>query len=104
MPRLLHRARFRARLALPPTHSNFPHPALIYAICAAAASWCDPSVYERSARNRASMSADKTLTFGLKQAAFGKEAVQDGLNTGNRLFDVVRAMIVLSRVFIDDTR
>jgi hypothetical protein len=44
------------------------------------------------------------MTFALRQAAYGKEAVQDGLNTGNRLFDVVRAMIILSRVFIDDTR
>lgn len=33
------------------------------------------------------------LPFGLKQAALGKEAIQEGLNTGNRLFDVVRAMV-----------
>ena len=46
----------------------------------------------------------KSMSFGLKQAAYAKDAVQDGLNTGNRLFDVVRAMIILSRVFIDDTR
>lgn len=44
------------------------------------------------------------MPFSLRQAAFGKDAIQDGLNTGNRLFDVVRAMIILSRVFIDDTR
>ena len=50
------------------------------------------------------LQSGKSLSFGLKQAAYGKEAVQDGLNTGNRLFDVVRAMIILSRVFIDDTR
>jgi len=46
----------------------------------------------------------KSMSFGLKQAVYAKDAVQDGLNTGNRLFDVVRAMIILSRVFIDDTR
>jgi hypothetical protein len=107
MPRVLHRSRFLARLALPPTHSNFPHPALIHAICAAAASWCPPAVYERSTRARWTdnpWANDKSMTFALRQAAFGKDAVQDGLNTGNRLFDVVRAMIILSRVFIDDTR
>jgi hypothetical protein len=49
-------------------------------------------------------SDDKTLTFGMRQAMAGKEAVQSGLDSGNRLFDVVRAMIILGRVFIDDTR
>ena len=48
--------------------------------------------------------SEKSMSFGLKQAAYAKDAVQDGLNNGNRLFDVVRAMIILSRVFIDDTR
>ncbi|ORY32255.1 hypothetical protein BCR39DRAFT_523592 [Naematelia encephala] len=109
IPRVLHRARFLARLALPPTHANFPHPALIHAVCSAAAAWCHPDVYSRSAAAKQMyMSAEgkqvNSLSFGLRQAAYGKEAVQDGLNTGNRLFDVVRAMIILSRVFIDDTR
>ncbi|WVF72289.1 hypothetical protein IAT40_007102 [Kwoniella sp. CBS 6097] len=122
LSRLLHRPRFLARMALPPTHSNFPHPALIHAICAAAAAWCPPEVYEKSTRvkqwqwqehNTAGMylppgidtKGQKTAySFGQKQAAFAKDAVQDGLNTGNRLFDVVRAMIILCRVFIDDTR
>ncbi|RXK38329.1 hypothetical protein M231_04371 [Tremella mesenterica] len=110
--RLLHRSRFLARLALPPTHSNFPHAALIHAICAASAAWCTPSVYERSSYVQDSTWMAGTekgggragMSFQMRQAAFAKEAVQDGLNTGNRLFDVVRAMIILSRVFIDDTR
>ncbi len=128
-------------MALPPTHSNFPHPGLIHAICAAASSWCPPSVWGGDygfPPNAKSAEADKTnlgfdkfpkvdnkpnQPFGARQAAFAKEAIQDGLNTGNRLFDVVRAMvsdvsdlrkssdlaesypkIILSRVFIDDTR
>ncbi|OCF39471.1 hypothetical protein I317_06745 [Kwoniella heveanensis CBS 569] len=122
LQRLLHRPRFLARMALPPTHSNFPHPALIHAICAAAAAWCPPEVYEKSSRVKQwewqeystsvaygppgmETKGQKTAySFGLAQAAFAKDAVQDGLNTGNRLFDVVRAMIILCRVFIDDTR
>ncbi len=112
--RLLHRARFLARLALPPTHPNFPHPALVHAMCASSAAWCAPAVYQRGSTLSSGdgcadmedlgLQSGKSLSFGLKQAAYGKEAVQDGLNTGNRLFDVVRAMIILSRVFIDDTR
>ncbi|WVR05102.1 hypothetical protein IAU60_002114 [Kwoniella sp. DSM 27419] len=124
IPRLLNRARFLARMTLPPTHSNFPHPALIHAICAAAAAWCAPEVYEQSPRVKSWSYPDTVtnqrgfwmepgkdpnrettaLTFGLRQAALAKDAIQDGLNTGNRLFDVVRAMIILCRVFIDDTR
>lgn len=110
MPRILHRARFLARMALPPTHSNFPHPALIHSICALAASWAAPGVTEGASLKSTfggrgtSPTPQDSLPFGLRQAAFAKDAVQDGLNTGNRLFDVVRAMIILCRVFIDDTR
>lgn len=116
MPRMLHRARFLARLSLPATHSNFPHPALLHSICALAASWCKPEVYEDSpppnfdakmaffAHSTPKPKYPSAMPFSLQQAAHGKDAVLDGLNTGNRLFDVVRAMIILSRVFIDDTR
>lgn len=37
VPRLLHKQRFLARLSLPPTHPDFPHVALIHAICAVSA-------------------------------------------------------------------
>lgn len=108
LPRLLHRARFLARLALPPTHSNFPHPALLHAICSSASTWCSPAIYEKSYSGKTGNGFDlkgaPKGSFGIQQSAFAKIAVQEGLDTGNRLFDVVRAMIILSRVFIDDTR
>jgi len=128
MPRLLNRARLLARLALPPTHSNFPHPALLHAICASASAWCDPKVYMDPISTEYSgmmpgagihaqghyfanmnkwqgqVNDGANTSFATQQAFYGKEAVQEGLNTGNRLFDVVRAMIIFSRVFIDDTR
>lgn len=104
LPRILYRPRFLARMALPPTHSNFPHPALIHAICAAAAARCPEEVYSKSTRDKQweklefsvgciSDSESVRTGFGLRQTMFAKEAVQDGLNTGNRLFDVVRAMV-----------
>ncbi|KIR58997.1 hypothetical protein I314_04981 [Cryptococcus bacillisporus CA1873] len=37
VPRILHRQSFLARLALPPSHPEFPQRALLHAICAAAA-------------------------------------------------------------------
>ncbi|WVO12766.1 hypothetical protein L204_100374 [Cryptococcus depauperatus] len=116
VPRILHRARFLARMTLPPTHSNFPHSSLIHAICAIAATWCDPGIYIKSTRDRQwakneestnirrDSGSKTTGDFGLRQITFAKEAVRCGLDTGDRLFDVVRAMIILSRVFIDDAR
>lgn len=101
MPRLVNRGRFFARMQLPPTHSDFPHPSLLHAICALSASWGNnvevdaPAVDGRSGGK---------ITMSQQQASYAKVAVQDGLNTGNRLMDVVRAMIILTRVFIDDTR
>lgn len=57
-------------------------------------------------------------TFSSIQADLAKASIYEGLNTGHKLFDIVRAMvcpllylrecthnqIVLSRVFIDETR
>ncbi|OCF35875.1 hypothetical protein I316_02368 [Kwoniella heveanensis BCC8398] len=37
VPRCIHRQTFLTRLALPPTHPDFPHTSLLHAICAAAA-------------------------------------------------------------------
>jgi hypothetical protein len=94
-------------MSLPPTHHNFPHPSLIHAICSAAAAWqpavgkttesgefkpWNPTVDFGKPREYQGSSPDQT-TFGTQQSAFAKESVQDGLNTGNRLFDVVRAMV-----------
>lgn len=118
MPRMLHKGRFMTRLSLPPTHSNFPHPSLLHSICAIASAWCDPKVYDPNgqapnpestraeffSRSGPAPAAPEILPFSLRHAAFAKDAIHDGLNTGSRLFDVVRAMIILSRVFIDDTR
>jgi hypothetical protein len=56
------------------------------------------------AGHTAAFTKPSSMPFSLRQAAFGKDAVLDGLNTGHKLFDVVRAMIILARVFIDDTR
>jgi hypothetical protein len=95
----MHKARLLARMALPPTHSNFPHPALIHAICAASAGWCISPVWEKSQMlNPVDFIQKDGLTFGMRQAAYAKDAVQDGLNTGNRLFDVVRAMVRIRKV------
>lgn len=49
--RLLHRQTFQSRLLLRPTHPNFPHTALLHAICAVSARYsaavktCTPEQY-----------------------------------------------------------
>lgn len=82
------------RMTLPPTHSNFPHPALLHAICAIGANWCAPAVHEKSTVARTLNGVGgKHVDFGTWQSGLAKDAVQEGLNTGNRMFDVVRSMV-----------
>lgn len=106
MPRLVHRGRFFSRMQLPPTHSDFPHPSLLHAMCALASSWgFDPQVKDASTPPEGrETQPTPSVSLSQQQAAYAKEAIQEGLNTGNRLMDVVRAMIILTRVLIDDTR
>jgi hypothetical protein len=89
-------------------------------MCSIASNWCAPALYERSNLSRAfDPKTGKEWNFALRQAALAKDQVHEGLNTGNRMFDVVRAMVscllqvcsyvltrqmILSRIFIDDTR
>jgi hypothetical protein len=107
---MLHRPRLLARMALPPTHQNFPHPSLLHAICACASLWCAPAVYSQSAMTnhipllfsmpnsekfaKFSMTP-QAPTFSSVQADLAKASINEGLNTGHKLFDIVRAMVCL---------
>lgn len=72
-PHLLHRGRFISRLSLPPTHENYPHPAILHAVLAVAAFYLGGEIYlipaqerglipnllERSKRNKNGLSSDR---------------------------------------------
>jgi hypothetical protein len=114
LPRMMNRAKLLQRMTLPPTHSDFPHASILHAICACASLWCAPAVYAQSAMATPSdlhsifgqgpsglkytsfTMSPPTSTFSSKQADFAKTTIQEGLNSGHKLFDIVRALVRLS--------
>lgn len=103
---MMHRPRLLARMALPPTHQNFPHPALLHAICSCASLWCAPAIYAQSTMNIENnpfftgpakwgkvSQPTTSLSFSARQAQFAKDTIQEGLTSGHKLLDVVRAIV-----------
>ena len=110
LPRMMNRSKLLLRMTLPPTHSDFPHPSLLHAICACASLWCAPAVYAQSAMASLAIpsiigqnpsgakytsfsSNPPTSTFSSIQADLAKTTIQEGLNSGHKLFDIVRALV-----------
>ncbi|KAF8496657.1 hypothetical protein JB92DRAFT_3225901 [Gautieria morchelliformis] len=87
--RILHRPSFMASLAYPPSHPEFPHPALLHAICATASRWTshDVSVGSDGARRDrfAEFHASKTRTY-----------IDQTMASGAQIFAVLQACIILS--------
>ncbi|RXK41931.1 hypothetical protein M231_00652 [Tremella mesenterica] len=116
-PRLLHRQRFQARLTLPPTHPDFPHPALLHAICAVAARYTAAvkvcSVAEMIERvNNEGMSAlargpsshetvqeiARDPCFGERHSKFAFAAMAKDAHkqSGRKVMEIVQAQTLLS--------
>lgn len=78
-----------ASLSLPPSHPEFPHPALLHAICATASRWTsrDVSVSADGARRDrfAEFHASKTRTY-----------IDQTMASGAQIFAVLQACIILS--------
>ncbi|KAF8584497.1 hypothetical protein K439DRAFT_1346065 [Ramaria rubella] len=87
--RILHRSSFMASLAFPPSHPEFPHPALLHAICATASRWTsrDVSVGSDGARRDrfADFHASKTRSY-----------IDQTMASGAQIFAVLQACIILS--------
>lgn len=101
-------------LALPPTHANFPHPALLHAICAVTARYSAAvkmeSVEESLRRTNSAiegqmprpvnMSADEEAAsqtcFGERHAHFAQLEIRVGNSTGRRLFEICQAQTILT--------
>lgn len=115
LPRMMNRSKLLTRMSLPPTHSDFPHPSLLHAICACASLWCAPAVYAQSTmapgtlpklmsapasgQKFANFTADPpTSTFSSHQADLAESTIQEGLGSGHKLFDIVRAMVCQKHV------
>ncbi|WWC65309.1 uncharacterized protein I303_107926 [Kwoniella dejecticola CBS 10117] len=110
VPRVIHRQSFLARLALPPTHTDYPHVSLLHAICAAAARYtaavkCRPvrEAVEKtnSDAKRANGKglpyedpADETC-FSERNARYAMAALKFEHVSGRGLLDMLQCMIVL---------
>lgn len=105
---MIHKGSFLTRVRLPPTHKNFPHAALLHAICAVAAShtaWVNsvpPESIEETA-NRA-ISTGKNMEdiedFGLAQAFASRRAMDQSatccaMGSGQLMFELVQAAVSL---------
>ncbi|KAG9015645.1 hypothetical protein FRB90_004598, partial [Tulasnella sp. 427] len=96
--RILHRPTFRVAMNLPPTHPDFPHPALLHAICASASRW---TVATKSTRMTAKGERDRFAEF---HAAKTRSYIDQTIATGQNIFSVLLASIVLSWWFYSEGR
>ncbi|OXG37579.1 hypothetical protein C359_04952 [Cryptococcus neoformans Bt120] len=109
VPRVLHRQSFLARLALPPSHPEFPQRALLHAICAAAARY-SAAVSVRSvadgtikvnndARHARGKGLDQDIAsetcFSERNAMYAIEFMKYNHINARGLFDILQAMIIL---------
>ncbi|ORY31272.1 hypothetical protein BCR39DRAFT_558301 [Naematelia encephala] len=113
VPRLLHQTSFKARLALPPTHPDFPHPALLHAICCVTARYSAAvkveSVQESVERIDKSTSVPpggpgrRTVEeeiaaeqcFAERNAKYASLEMRYDNPTGRRMFEILQAQVIL---------
>jgi len=106
MPRMIHRPSFMTRLRLPPTHTDFPHPALLHAICACASTftaWVNtlpPEALEEAIERHKEMygSLEGIEDFGLAQAEAAQRAISVStqsclVQSGNVMVEICQANV-----------
>lgn len=106
MPRMIHRATLMTRLRLPPTHPDFPHPSLLHAICAAAATYTacvnslPPEALDESVDRHKAMygTIEGVEDFGLAQAEAGQKSIRMSTQTcmmgpGNMVVEITQASV-----------
>nr|XP_031862623.1 uncharacterized protein CI109_002121 [Kwoniella shandongensis]KAA5529695.1 hypothetical protein CI109_002121 [Kwoniella shandongensis] len=108
--RIIHRQTFLTRLALPPTHADFPHRALLHAMCAAASSYSAAVKVRSGQENVAKYSDDSRRArgkgfdvnisddpcFSERNAMYAIAALKYDHMNGKGLFDLVQAMLILA--------
>lgn len=111
--RLIHRQTFQARLLLRPTHPNFPHTALLHAICAVSARYsaavktCAPEDYiarqdaklwEQKRPGPGGLGVEDSIgmeeCFGERNMRYAQlECTRLDNTNGRKLVDLVQAMV-----------
>lgn len=104
---MLHRPTLLSNLNYPPTHPDFPHPALLHAICATASRYTLRGKFDRSLNNfnmsppSAPAMRDKFAEF---HATKTRGYVNATMSNGQNIFDVFQACIILSWWFYSEGR
>lgn len=111
-PRMIHRASLLARLHHAPSHEDFPHPSLLHAISASAASYTawvhalPPEQLEARVQEMLHTGTDleSIPDFALAQAEGARRAIHQSSNVcywgaGRRLMDVLQAQVLMSEVY-----
>ncbi|KAE9411013.1 hypothetical protein BT96DRAFT_804490 [Gymnopus androsaceus JB14] len=95
--RVLHRPSFLASMLLSPRDPGFPHSAILHAICASASRWSPQNVI--------------TLPDGTRRDSFGdwhasktRHYIDKCMSTGEDIFSVMQACILLSWYFYQEGR
>jgi len=100
------------RLALPPSHPDFPHPALLHAICAVAARYSATAsvctVQEILARRVSSLNryedAYNETCFGEKHYKFCMLEMRYDNCQGPKLFELLQAQILVMQYILQTSR
>ncbi|KIJ68347.1 hypothetical protein HYDPIDRAFT_173098 [Hydnomerulius pinastri MD-312] len=96
-PRILHRPSFLAAMRLHPRDPAFPHSAILHAICASASRW--------SSRNVAILpDGSRRDEFAEFHASKTRQYIDKTMATGEDIFQVVQACILLSWYFYQEGR
>ncbi|KAF9229389.1 hypothetical protein BS17DRAFT_824999 [Gyrodon lividus] len=96
-PRILHRPSFLSAMRLHPRDPAFPHSAILHAICASASRW--------SSRNVAILpDGSRRDQFAEYHAGKTRQYIDKTMATGEDIFQVVQACILLSWYFYQEGR
>ncbi|KAI0361192.1 hypothetical protein OH77DRAFT_1585344 [Trametes cingulata] len=95
--RVLHRPSFLASMHLHPKDPNYPHPAILHAICASASRWASQEIVTLPDGTRRDKFADIHVS---KTRAY----IDRTMATGQDIFPVMQACIILSWYFYQEGR
>ncbi|OJT03012.1 hypothetical protein TRAPUB_6355 [Trametes pubescens] len=95
--RVLHKPSFLASMHLHPKDPNYPHPAILHAICASASRWASQEIVTLPDGTRRDKFADIHVS---KTRAF----IDRTMATGQDIFPVMQACIILSWYFYQEGR
>jgi hypothetical protein len=109
-PHIFNRTRFLLRMTLPPTHHDFPFPAILHAMCASTARYVGGVYNETIALDLSFQAPDRPddprliPDFGRRHAGLAKEIIERNLANGQNIYPCAQALAVLMHHFYSEAR